>query len=422
MKVFKFGGASLREAQSFHNLFSIVSTESGRLIIVVSAIGKTTNLLESILKAYLNQSQELNHLVRVLRKQHFDLAEALFPANHPVFTALSDLLARLEEDLRQPPGTQYDYEYDRLVSYGELLSSIIAVQFLSWKGLSVAWLDVRELIVSDEMHRDSTVRWTETEANRHKIDDLSAQMILTQGFIAASPSGATTTLGREGSDYSAAIIASLVQAESMTVWKDVAGIFTGDPARYPAADLIPELSYSEAMELSYYGAKVIHPKTIKPLQNKKIPLFVKSFLQASNPGTCIHSESRVEVIPPIVIHKENQVLLSIVPHDYSFIREKHLSTIFGIFADKRVTINVSENAALSFSVCVDNDSHRIPHLLQALKKDYSVRFNTDCELLTIRHYSDEADVLNKFIEGKKILLEQRNRTTVRWVLKQGEKA
>ncbi len=415
MKVYKFGGASLKDDQSFENLTRILSKESDPLLVVVSAIGKTTNQLETLLNAHLNKLPERFDIFHQIKTAHWNILNSLFHKHHLVYFELITWFDALLEILINEPEQNFDFEYDRVVSFGEFFSSVIVSAYLNNCGLKNKWLDATAIIIAEEIHRDAGICWDLTSERIKSTDFLQHSIYLTQGFIAGTPTGKMSTLGREGSDYSAAIFASLLDATEVVVWKDVAGVYNADPVHYPDARPIPVLSYSEAIELSYFGAKVIHPKTIKPLQNKNIPLWVKSFIHPELAGTLIQNTTVSLKLPPIIIHKENQILLSITPLDFSFIREEHLSRIFGIFARARVTINVSEISALSLSVCSDDDPHRIPELLKDLNLSYAVRFNKDCELLTVRHYHSEN--LTTILNTRKVLLEQRNRTTVRWVLK-----
>jgi aspartate kinase len=414
MKVYKFGGASIKNAEAICNLKPILAEICEPTLVVVSALGKTTNALENLLYAYLNQSDNRDEHFQRLYQEHFQLIDDLLPHNEAIRKDLQHFFDQLQFTLQELNEQTPDQSYDQVVSFGELFSTCIIAAWLNEHQIPTQWLDIRDILITDDWHRNARIRWEPSLRNVKKIIPLKSGMIyLTQGFIGRSESGNTTTLGREGSAYTAAALAYMLDAEEMIVWKDVQGVFSADPAEYENASLIPELSYSEAIELSFFGAKIIHPKTIKPLQNKRIPLKVKSFLNPQLPGTIIHDTQSKITYPPILILKKNQLLISISPKDFSFISDDHLSIIFSIFAQHRLKINVSENSALSFTVCTDNDPNRVGRVLDTLRQDYLVKFNENLELLTIRHYRD--DLLKDLQKGSKILLEQRNRTTLRLV-------
>lgn len=414
MKVYKFGGASIKNADAIKNLTNLISEASEPLFIIISALGKTTNALEDILNAYLNKLEHRSVLLNELRRVHDSIANDLLPNDVKLKIELDTLFHQLLNSLESSSEKDFDQIYDEVVAFGELLSTKIVAAWLIHNNLPVKWLDIRDYLITDDWHRNARILWDESSHKVNQIVTLNEdKLFLTQGFIGRSKSGSTTTLGREGSDYTAAALAYMLDANEMTVWKDVEGIFSADPAEFPEAVMIPEISYSEAIELSFFGAKIIHPKTIKPLQNKKIPLRVRSFLNISKKGTLI-SEYQTKInYPPIRILKKNQVLISISPKDFSFISDDHLSAIFSIFARHRLRVNLSENSALSFTVCTDNDPQRVEKVLASLKQNYQVKFNENLELLTIRHYRNE--MLEDLQKRRLILLEQRNRTTLRIV-------
>lgn len=414
MKVYKFGGASIKDGAAIRNLTSIVSQLDEPAVIVVSALGKTTNALENLLYAFQIQDENRYILYQELCNLHLELQRELIQDDMQLNAELTELFQQLLQTLERVNTIDFDPLYDEVVAFGELLSTRIVTAWLNHTQIEVTWLDIRELLITDDWHRNARILWDQSiQKINQTIGNSGKGIFLTQGFIGRTEAGATTTLGREGSDYTAAALAYMLDAREMTVWKDVEGIYSADPAEYPDAVLIPELSYSEAIELSFFGAKIIHPKTIKPLQNKKIPLQVKSFIHPQLNGTLISEFSSRINYPPIRILKKNQVLISISPKDFSFISDDHLSVIFSIFARHRLKVNVSENSALSFTVCTDNDPLRVSQVLESLKQNYQVKYNENLELLTIRHYNNE--ILDELQRNRRIFMEQRNRSTIRMV-------
>jgi aspartate kinase len=341
------------------------------------------------------------------------------PDDHAVFSVETEkLFGRLEHYLQQEPSDNFDFEYDQIVSFGELFSTRMLSAYLEKLHVSHEWLDARRLVRTDNHYREGAVDWAKTERKIQKhlqehYPNGVDRLLLTQGFIAGTPEKFSITLGREGSDYSAAIFAHALHAESVTIWKDVEGLLNADPKFIPDAVRLERIPYREAIELAYYGASVIHPKTIKPLQNKNIPLYVKSFLHPEGPGSVIHSFKEYQSVP-CFIRKTNQVLLSIFSKDFSFIAEENLSTIFALFALFNVKINVMQNSAISFSVCVDAKS-TLPQLIEELQTEFAVRYNENVELLSIRHYAE--DSLAPFVKGRKVMMEQRSRSMLQVVLK-----
>lgn len=434
--VFKFGGASVNSPSGVRNVAEILKKFHDRkLVVVVSAMGKTTNALEELLKYYLTgDAVTMVETFTRIKNYHFDILEILFrKKDHPVFGEMDSLFDQLRGTLRkghlyENKNKDYDFEYDRIVSYGELFSSTLVYHWLMKSGIEVALVDARELIITDHTYRDAQVNWEPTQTNIHKkvekvFTDLLAPggIILTQGFIAGDPEGNTTTLGREGSDYSAAIFAYSLHSKEMVIWKDVPGVMNADPKWLKNTKKLDSLSYRETIELAYFGASVIHPKTIKPLENSDITLLVKSFRKPDLPGTVIRNMETWKISSPIFIRKRNQVLISISPRDFSFIVEENLSSIFNILARYHVKVNVMQNSAISFSVCVDeegfSETHRdnpLEKMISELGMDYSVLYNRDLELITIRHYNQRA--INMATKNKKVLLEQRTRNTVHLVL------
>ena len=422
VKVFKFGGASIHSADGFQRVAGILERYRGQsVMVVVSAMGKTTNALEEILADYFSgDAVSLSERYYRLRNAHLEILYPLFEdRSHPVFGELKSMFEKLRTLLQTGPSAGYDETYDQVVSFGELFSSLILRHFLDLKGLPVRLFDAREMILTDDTYRDARVDWSRTQIRIQKLlftwfQDEKGRTGLTQGFIAGGAGGKTTTLGREGSDFSAAVIAYALRTKEVTIWKDVPGILNADPKWFDDPQLLESLSYREAIELAYYGASVIHPKTIKPLENANIRLHVRSFMDPDAPGTVVGNLKEWSVPFPIYIRKPAQVLISISPRDFSFIVEENLSQIFNLLSKHRVKANVMQNSAISFSVCADHDAVRIPPLLAELKHHFTVRFNEGLELITIRHYTEEA--IERFSRKKKVLLEQKTRSTVHLVL------
>lgn len=413
MKVFKFGGASVKDAPGVRNLAEIVRTQGQPSVVVISAMGKTTNALERIVRAYTDgQTDVVSRELDQLRTYHTGIVSELAGD----FSAVAQTIDGLAHYLSAPSTNLYDETYDQIVSLGEIISTQIVAAYLTQDGISTRWVDARLLIRTDATFREGRVDWDET--NRLITETISTDVVtITQGFIGQTVTlGAparTTTLGREGSDYTAAIFAYCLDAESVTIWKDVPGVLNADPKWFDDTVLLERLTYQDAIELAYYGATVIHPKTIKPLQNKDIPLYVRSFLKPDAPGTVIGNfEKNLSV--PSFIFKVDQVLISLHPNDFSFIAEDNLSRIFGRLAQIGVKINLMQNTAISFSVVVDN-TDRVPALLDQLKQDFRVSYNDGLELVTIRYY-DQATI-DRVLVNKKLLLEQKSRNTVQLVAK-----
>lgn len=410
MHVFKFGGASVKDAAGVRNLANIIQSQGKQVLIVVSAMGKTTNVLETLAQAYVSGQadvmQQTLATIRAYHKQIMDELEGDFSLVHATF-------AQLEQHLSQTPSNFYDENYDQIVSLGEILSTQIVVAYLGHKGVPAQWLDARQLIRTDTCFREGRVDWTETT---HRVNQAVHRrgVTVTQGFIGQSSDGRSVTLGRDGSDYSAAIFAHCLNAERVTIWKDVPGVLNADPKWFDETVLLEQITYQDAIELAYYGATVIHPKTIKPLQNKGIPLLVRSFLTPNSPGTAIGNYEQ-HLATPSFIFKVNQVLISLHPTDFSFIAEGNLSRIFGRFALAGVKINLMQNTAISFSVVVDNDPERVTMLLAHLKEDFRVSYNEGLELITIRYYNQAT--IDRVLVNKQLLLEQKSRYTVQLVVK-----
>jgi aspartate kinase len=417
MKVFKFGGASVKDEAGVRNVASVLRLfPEEDLVMVVSAMGKTTNALEAVVRAR-TDGRGAAEMVDALRQNHLAVLAGVAPRN---VEARADLMAqfdRLEETLRNRVSPGSDRDYDAIVSFGELWSTLIVTAHLDAVGLKTCWVDARTMVSTDALYRSARIDWAASGTHAPAVwagVSGSPRRLLTQGFVGRAPNGTTTTLGREGSDFSAAILAYLLDAESVTIWKDVPGMFNADPKRFPDTKLLSHISYREAIELSYFGASVIHPRTLQPLQKKHIPLYVRSFTDASAPGTTIDDHHGDDSLIPSFILKGAQLLISITPRDLSFIVEENLSDIFGLFARNRVRIELMQNSAVAFSVAVD-DTPRARALIEELGREFDVRYNERCELVTVRHF-DEPTV-QRLTEGKEILIEQRSRNTARFVLK-----
>lgn len=421
MLVFKFGGASVKDASAVRNVAEIIRLyPNEKLLVVISAMGKTTNLLETIVGAYWQKdTSAFESAIQETEKYHLQIVSDLFQdTSAPIFSEIQEIFNTLRLKIKETPSTDFSLEYDQIVSLGEVLSTKIIAAFLKNEKFSASWADAQNLICTDDSYRDGNVNWEKTQtAIEEKLIPVFKEknIVITQGFIGSSDHQKTTTLGREGSDYSAGIFAFCTNAKSVTIWKDVPGMLNADPKYFDDTVKLDEISFKEAIELSYYGASVIHPKTIKPLQNKGIPLYVKSFIAPAEKGTIIHSCMDYDDLVPSFIVKQNQLLLSIMPKDFSFMVEENLREVFELLSNTKVKINLMQNSALSFSFLVDADKIDFDRLLNLLKSNYDVKFNRDLELVTIRHY-DQATI-DKMSEGKEKILEQRDRQTVRLLLK-----
>ncbi len=417
MQVFKFGGASVKDAAGVQNLAAIVGQYKGEeLLVVVSAMGKMTNELEQLTFAYINQTNEVQTIFAGFRAFHHQILLGLFETSHPVFDEIENTFVEIEWMIEEEPQDSPDFIYDQIVSIGELVSSRIVAAYLNETGLKSSWLDARGYIQTDNTYREGLVDWEKTAAiiKQDIPAMLKTEILVTQGFLGGTSENFTTTLGREGSDYTAAIFASCLNAPSVTIWKDVAGVFNADPKRFQNIVKFDQLSYTEAVEMAYYGASIIHPKTIQPLQNAGIPLFVKPFLAPHENGTVINGEE-LPVKVPVIIIKTNQVLVSVFSKDHTFITENHLSGIYKMLAEFHFKVNLMQNSALSFTFCVDFEASRFEQLLQQLKPDFNCRYNTKTDLITVRHY--ETALLQELSAGKIILLEQLSRNTAQILIK-----
>ena len=413
IKVFKFGGASVKDAEGVKNLIRVLN-ETGRehKLIVISAMGKTTNALEVVLKDYL-QSSKIPHSLETVKIFHQSIMEELFENKEAsAFFKIAELFTELENFLQHNKSTQYDFVYDQIVSYGELLSTTIVSEYLNSQNIDTTWLDARNFIKTDSTYRDAQVNWNKTqELIQENINPQRLNII--QGFIGSDPNNFTTTLGREGSDYSAAILAYCLNAESVTIWKDVPGVLNADPRYFSKAQLLNNISYEEAIELAFYGASVIHPKTLQPLQRKEIPLFVRSFINPSEEGTAVSKGKTIFPAIPCFIVKKDQVLISLSSLDFSFMVEENISDIFRLFHQYQMKVDLIQNSAISFRVCVDNKFNQLEKLIQHLKARFKVEYKTGVSLYTIRHFDEEA--ISSLEQDKNVLLKQLTQNTVQMV-------
>ncbi len=418
VKVFKFGGSSLKDAPAIRNVGDILSDHrSEKLVIVVSALAGTTDNLEKVVEAHAEGTGQAQALLNDIKNRHYRVIDELFVKGDEVYGLINDTFVAVEWVLDEEPHENYDFMYDQIVSVGELASSQIIAAYLNRKGLPTQWLDSRDVILTDDIFREGWVQWAETEQRADRVAKPMLDkdgFILTQGFIGSTTENFTTTLGREGSDYTAAIFSYCLDAENMTIWKDVPGVLTADPRFFENVVKLDRLSYREAIEMTYYGARVIHPKTIKPLQNKSIPLYVKSFHDPGSAGTFISDEVE-DHYPPIVAVERNQALLQIATRDFSFVAEHHMSLLFKLIADLRLQVNLMQNSAISFSVCFNDIDDKVDRFIEHIQKDFKVLLDRGLELITVRHYHE--DTLESLKKGKIVLLEERFRSTAQIVVK-----
>ena len=412
IKVLKFGGASIKNSERIANVFSIINNfKNQKIIIVFSAIANVTNLLEDLVDLYFNNSQQLKSKLLEIRNVHAQITKELFEKDHQVFIEIEKIFSEIDFFLKTNSNKNLSFVYDQIVSAGELLSSKILSNYLTNNNFENTLVDARDIIKTNDKYQNANIDWAST---KDKIKSYLVDFpIITQGFIGSDSSNYTTTLGREGSDFTAAIIANVLNVSEVTIWKDVDGVLNADPRYFNDFVLLDQLPYSEAVELAFYGAKVIHPRTIQPLQEKNIPLIVRSFLNYDNKGTIINNDNKNLSIPSFIV-KENQVLISISDNNLSFIIEEHLSWIFFVLDKYDIRLNLMQNSAVSFSICVDNKRTSINSLIAELSSKFKVYYNDSVKLFTIRHYNQ--DSIDKVITNKKVLLEQKSRNTVQFVV------
>lgn len=416
MRVYKFGGASVKDAEGVKNLATVLKTTGyEKTLIVVSAMGKTTNAIELVIKNYFENKAELQSAIHEVIKYHNEILLDLFDnEHHQVFTSVKALCDELTLFFKSNKSPDYNYVYDQTIGFGELISTTIISHYLNEIDLKNKWIDVREFIKTDNYYRRSNVNWEQTQENITTNFNPSI-LNITQGFLGSDANNFTTTLGREGSDYTAAIFAYCLNANSVTIWKDVPGVLNADPRYFENAQLLHQISYREAIELAFYGASVIHPKTLQPLQRKEIPLYVKSFLNPRADGTCVSKGKVIEPEIPCFIVKKNQILISLSSLDFSYIVEENISEIFSLLHLYKMKVDVIQNSAISFSVCIDNLYNNLEKLLQHLKAKFNVECHDNVCLYTIRHYTDAA--INELEKDKTVLLKQLTRGTVQIVTK-----
>ncbi|WP_452230821.1 aspartate kinase [Lacinutrix sp. MEBiC02404] len=416
MIVFKFGGASIKDAEGVKNLVKTLQTVGfENTLIVVSAMGKITNALELVIDKYYKDKAALQSAIQEVKKFHNEILLDLFTnENHVVFARISALLDELDSFFKTNKSPDYNYVYDQTICYGELASTIIISAYFNEVGLINSWLDVREYIKTDNYYRRANVNWEITQAQISTKFNTNT-LNITQGFIGSDANNFTTTLGREGSDYTAAIFAYCLNAESVTIWKDVPGVLNADPRYFENAQLLNKISYREAIELAFYGASVIHPKTLQPLQQKEIPLYVKSFLNPEAAGTKVSKGVDLDPKIPCFIVKKNQVLISLSSLDFSYIVEENISEIFSLLHLYKMKVDVIQNSAISFSVCIENNYNNLGKLIQHLKAKFRVVYNEDVSLYTIRHSNDQ--VVKQLEKDKVVLLKQLTQSTTQIVTK-----
>jgi aspartate kinase len=414
-RVFKFGGASVKDAQGVRNLKKILDTyKDEKLIVIISAMGKITNQLEKVLDSWYFTPESLESNFEIVKNFHLNIAKQLENKTGEITSILISILDRLFEILSGEHSNHYDKDYDNIVSFGEYLSTKLISIYLNLNGYENKFACAINLVKTDDSFREGKVNWDETEKSiREFVTHNPDKSIITQGFIAGTNDDLVTTLGREGSDFSAAIFAYCLDAKEVTIWKDVQGLLNADPKFYPDAVKLDKISYQEAIELAYYGATIIHPKTIKPLQNKNISLFVKSFLSPNEEGSIIADVEPAEKTPSYIF-KTEQILLSIFPKDFSFIAADNLTKIFSYISKNKLKINLMQNSARSFTICMDNKPNRFANLLKDLKAEFSFKYNTNKKLITIRHYTPEA--IEKIIGNQPVILEQKSRSTLQVIL------
>lgn len=416
MKVYKFGGASVKNAESVKNVADIVKSETDNLVVVISAMGKTTNLLETLIKVYCEKSQQKWEIFKEFKNYHQQIIDELFgEGKTPVLVA--DFFTELEMKLKKSPSLDFNFEYDQIICFGELVSTTIVSEYLNLAGAENKWIDIRTCLRTDDLFRDASVDWEWTEELTHDVFDFKEQKLyITQGFIGSTVTNLTTSLGREGSDFTAAILGSVLNAESVSIWKDVPGVLSADPKKMDGTVKIDSLSYREAVEMTHSGAQVIHPKTMKPLHNKNIPLYVKSFNAPSDSGTVIHAIDHKIKLPPIFIQKENQVLITFSAKDFSFIGIEDIDRVVNFLIESRVKVTLMQQSAIDLNLVIDKPETSLEEIFLELNPFYSIRYNTDLTLITIRHYTEE--VLDWMVKEKNIYLEQHSRLTARMLVKQ----
>ena len=417
-RIFKFGGASVNSADAVRNVAEIVSSHAnGPLVVVVSAMDKMTNALESVVEAYIQNEPSARDLLEQVKAYHWQVMQELFEEGHAVYGIVNDFFVEIDWVIEEPVQDTREYIYDQVVSIGELVSTAIVSAYLNQEGITAIWCDARNFIITDDAHGEARVQWdmTRNAVESHVTAKLGdGAVVVTQGFIGCTTDNNTTTLGREGSDYTAAILANCTDAREVVIWKDVSGIMSADPARFENVERLDRLTYREAIEMTYYGAKVLHPKTIKPLQNKQIPLYVRSFVDPGNGGTQVGTEIDTH-LPPVVIVEEGQALIHIATRDFSFVAEHHLGQIFPLLAELRIKVHMMRNSAISFILCCNDHPGKIGALTERIEGDFSVVVDHGLKLITVRHANNET--VDALLEGHTIVLEESFQETKQYVVR-----
>lgn len=420
LRVFKFGGASVKDANAVRNVAEILKRNSDdEIVVVISAMGKTTNTLEGILDSYWKRAGDCTELLEKLRDFHGKIIQDLFGSNSEYISAeLAIIFKELSEKCKSEPSENYNFEYDQIVSLGEIISTKIVHAYLNNIEMESVWLDARTIISTDAKWREARIKWEKTEelvkAAINSEFEQGCKLVISQGFIGHTDEGLTTTLGREGSDFSAAVFAYALEAADVTIWKDVPGMLNADPKWFDNTILLEQISFREAIELAYFGASVIHPRTIQPLKRKNIPLYIKSFVNPEAKGSAIQRSEDQDGNIPSFIFKMDQVLISLSPRDFSFVIEENLEELFAYLGKEGVRINIMQNSAVSFSFCCDQPQVDIEKLIEHFQDQYVVKYNENLELVTIRHYDDAT--LDRVTTGKNVILEQKTRETARMVM------
>ena len=416
MKVFKFGGASVKDAAAVKNVFEIINSEKGNLAVVISAMGKSTDLLETLIKTYFNSDNEKWTIFNNFKNYHIEIIGDLF-GEKGMPQGVYELFTELEHKLNSRPSYDFNFEYDQIICFGELISTRIVSDYITATDHKNVWIDIRNCLKTDDTFRDARVDWEWTgQLIREEFSFSDTSLYITQGFIGSTTTNLTTTLGREGSDFTAAIIGSSLKVESVSIWKDVPGVLSADPKKMSDTVMINELSYKEAVEMTHSGAKVIHPKTMQPLHNEGIPLLVKSFVEPQNPGTVIHKINHKIELPPIFILKENQVLITLSALDFSIISISDIEHVVKFLMEKLITVTLMQQSAIDLNIVADASDENLEEIFSELSTDYNIRYNTDLTLVTIRHYTEE--VLDWMVKEKDIYLEQHSRLTARMLIKE----
>ena len=416
MKIFKFGGASVKDAAAVKNVHQILNSESSQLVVVISAMGSSTNLLETLVKAFYDNNPEKWDILKDFKEYHETIISDLF-GEKGIPQGVFELFSELEHKLKSRPSYDYNFEYDQIICFGELISTRIVSDYLNAAGLSNKWMDVRESLKTNDTYRDAKVDWEWTdELIKQDFNFSDTNVYITQGFMGSTTTNQTTTLGREGSDFTAAIIGSVLEVESVSIWKDVPGIMSADPKKMKDTVKINELSYKEAVEMTHSGAKVIHPKTMQPLHNKGIPLLVKSFISPEDSGTVIHKINHKIELPPIFILKENQVLITLSAKDFSIISINDIDRVVNFLLGKLIKVTLLQLSAIDLNIVADASGLELEEVFGELSEHYQIRYNTGLTLVTIRHYTEE--VLDWMVKEKDIYLEQHSRLTARMLIKE----